>query len=463
MNTTPSSSEGLPTKPGGEVANEKGPSPERKPSLSSVTKDDDEARHSLVPYPGDSNYDQKTKEKRKKRSEKVDGNDETISPTINGLDVVNEECLKIPLQDGNPSSSSVAKDDERSTTHTNEDGFTANQDQVAWSLCDLAEDLNSQPDIFDNDEAFHRDIDRDIDWFHPSIASNSVWPSNHESYEAESEHYFFSSDEEIEIGCQSIIILDQLLLYIFKVFGEQSMEVECLEIEVFDRTGCNFSTLHDKQVDLTGCWRSSRSHLTNARNYQVVGYLDPSFILISSNPAEGISGMLSSGHSFPLKVGGWSILHSAVLIGSKELVEEILAYEENIGFSSDENTYINSDYQFQTSLELAIVLHRCDIIDLFKEKIHFIKSISPSRLIQLCFLPQHGIRSFDHPIEILTSDKDTLQVIRNLHDHQDCSLIELLQIFLREFDIDYTKELLKSFLQHLEECAGLSSCFFLLE
>lgn len=28
---------------------------------------------------------------------------------------------------------------------TNEDGFTANQDQVAWSLCDLAEDLNSQP------------------------------------------------------------------------------------------------------------------------------------------------------------------------------------------------------------------------------------------------------------------------------------------------------------------------------
>ena len=351
-----------------------------------------------------------------------------------------------------------------------------------------------------------------------------------------------------------LVILDELLLDIFKESGEQFMDVQHLEKEVLDRTGCDFNTLHDivketelgslgvedfilndskffeledsmvcpnfhfsphkpgegidldlsrchisscrdfvdtclmarnarsivlanctignetwpfgvldlllwfcpllEEVDLTGCECLRRSNfIKSPRHCRVIDYLNPSYILNSNNAVEKIGDMLShDDSSFSLHSNGWTLLHSAVLLGSQELVKSCFAHYEFIG----DNIYLKSAH-FQTSLELAIALHRCDILELFKEKTHHFDNTTPPLFLELCFLPQHGIRAFDHPVEILTSNKDTLRITRNLHAIQDCSLTRLFQICLWELDIDFKKEILETLMRHLEEFTGPDS------
>ena len=351
-----------------------------------------------------------------------------------------------------------------------------------------------------------------------------------------------------------LVILDELLLDIFKASGEQFMDVQLLEKEVLNRTGCDFNTLHDivketelgshgvedfilndskffeledsmvcpnfpfsphkpgegidldlsrrhisscrdfvdvcltarnarsivlayctignetwpfgvldlllwfcpllEEVDLTGCKCLRRSNFNKSpRHCRVIDYLNPSYILNSNNAVEKIRSMLSRDHlSVSLHSNGWTLLHSAVLLGSQELVKSCFAHYEFIG----DNIYLESVH-FQTSLELAIALHRCDILELFKEKIHLFNNMTPSLFLNLCFLPQHDIRGFDHLVEILTSDKDALRMTRNLHVSQDCSLTRLLQTCLRELDIEFKKEILETLMRHLEEFTGPDS------
>ena len=351
-----------------------------------------------------------------------------------------------------------------------------------------------------------------------------------------------------------LVILDELLLDIFKASGEQFMDVQLLEKEVFNRTGCDFNTLQYivketelgslgvedfilndskffeledsmvcpifsfsphkpgegidldlsrrhisscrdfvdvcltarnarsivlayctmgdetwpfgvldlllwfcpllEEVDLTGCECLRRfNFIESPRHCRVIDYLNPSYILNSDNAVEKIRSMLSHDHlSVSLPSNGWTLLHSAVLLGSLELVKLCFAHYEFIG----DNIYLESVH-FQTSLELAIALHRCDILELFKEKIHLFNNMTPLLFLNLCFLPQHGIRGFDHPVEILTSDKDALRMTRNLHVSQDCSLTRLLQTCLRELDIEFKKEILETLMRHLEEFTGPDS------
>lgn len=351
-----------------------------------------------------------------------------------------------------------------------------------------------------------------------------------------------------------LVILDELLLDIFKASGEQFMDVQLLEKEVLNRTGCDFNTLQYivketelgslgvedfilndskffeledsmvcpifsfsphkpgegidldlsrrhisscrdfvdvcltarnarsivlayctmgdetwpfgvldlllwfcpllEEVDLTGCECLRRfNFIESPRHCRVIDYLNPSYILNSDNAVEKIRSMLSHDHlSVSLPSNGWTLLHSAVLLGSLELVKLCFAHYEFIG----DNIYLESVH-FQTSLELAIALHRCDILELFKEKIHLFNNMTPLLFLNLCFLPQHGIRGFDHPVEILTSDKDALRMTRNLHVSQDCSLTRLLQTCLRELDIEFKKEILETLMRHLEEFTGPDS------
>ena len=205
-----------------------------------------------------------------------------------------------------------------------------------------------------------------------------------------------------------------------------------------------------QQVDLTGCADSFRNNLSNTfycqSRIKIIDYLDPSYILNCKDAIGNIREILSERNSFLSSSNGWSLLHSAILLGNKELVKQLFAYiKENI----DDNNNIYRDY-FQTSLELAIVLHRCDIVELFQNETHL--SISPSRLLQLCFLPEHGISSFDHPVEMLTSSREALQAVRSSHNRQDCNLVTLLQIFCNNCDKNFKTKLMEGLLQKVQEC-----------
>ena len=353
-----------------------------------------------------------------------------------------------------------------------------------------------------------------------------------------------------ETSFEFLIILDELLLDILKASGEQSMDVQRLEKEVLDRTGCDFSTLYkiiketeqgshgvedfilkdskffelkdsmvrsifrfsphrlsekidldfsrlhisscrnfvdlcllpardarsivlafstigDKtwpfgvldlllwfcplleEVDLTGCVCLRRSNfIKSPPPCRVIDHecLSPSYLLNSDDAVEKISDMLSHDHlSFSLHSNGWTLLHSAVLLGSQELVKSFFGHYKTIG----NDNYFKSVH-FKTARELAITLHRCDILELFKE-IYPLEDMSPSLFLHLCFYPKHGMTKLKHPFEIVTSNKDALRMTEKLHANQDCSLTRLLQTYLRELDFTFKEEMLKKLMRHLEE------------
>lgn len=205
-----------------------------------------------------------------------------------------------------------------------------------------------------------------------------------------------------------------------------------------------------RHVDLTGCVDLFGNNLSTISNYQskvkVIDYLYPSYILNCTDAVEKIQEMLSKNSILPsTNCHGWSPLHSAILLGDKELVKRLLAHEE-IG---DDNNNIYNDF-LQTSMELAIVLHHIEIVELFRNESNL--SIGPSMLVQLLILPQSGIKNFDHPVEALTSNKDVLQKVRNSHNSQDCNLIALLRPFYKNNDNHFKKELLEGLLQKSQEC-----------
>ena len=353
-----------------------------------------------------------------------------------------------------------------------------------------------------------------------------------------------------ETSFEFLIILDELLLDILKASGEQSMDVQRLEKEVLDRTGCDFSTLYEiikgteqgshgvedfilkdsnffelkdsmvrsisqfsphrlgekidldfsrqhisscrnfvdwcllpardarsivlaycsigdktwpfgvldlllwfcpllEEVDLTGCVCLRRSNfIKSPPPCRVIDHecLSPSYLLNSDDAVEKISDMLSHDHlSFSLHSNGWTLLHSAVLLGSQELVKSFFAHYKTIG----NDNYFKSVH-FKTARELAITLHRCDILELFKE-ISPLEDMSPSLFLHLCFYPKHGMTKFKHPFEIVTSNKDALRITEKLHAIQDCNLTRLLQTYLRELDITFKEEMLKKLMRDLEE------------
>ncbi len=225
-----------------------------------------------------------------------------------------------------------------------------------------------------------------------------------------------------------------------------------------------------RQVDLTGCvdlfgskldknnyrfriqdpalspTRGVTEHCSQEFQLKVIDYLDPSYILNCTDAVEKIREVLDKNSISPsTNFHGWSPLHSAILLGDKMLVKELLASKE-IGV---ENNDIYNGF-LQTALELATVLHLREIVELFKNECNL--SISPSRLVQLCLLPQNGIKNLSHPAEALTSNEDALQKARSLHNPKDCNLIALLQIFNDNEDIHFKKELLECLFQKVQEC-----------
>lgn len=216
-----------------------------------------------------------------------------------------------------------------------------------------------------------------------------------------------------------------------------------------------------RQVDLTGCADLFDNSLNNISCYQsriqVIDYLDASYILNCEDAAKKIRELLDKKSiSLGANCYGWSPLHSAILLGDILLVKEIVA---EIGGNNNNNNANNG--VLQTSLELATVLHHREIVELFKNECNL--SITPSRLVHLCLLPESGIENFDHPVEALTSNEDALQKTRISHNSKDCNLIAFLKIFYDNDDTQVKKELLEGIYRKIQctvsDCLLAFSCW----
>lgn len=127
-------------------------------------------------------------------------------------------------------------------------------------------------------------------------------------------------------------------------------------------------------VDVTSC------QIDNISIHPIRDFLNPSFLINCKDAAKHIRKWLDEKPILPfISREGWSLLHSVILLGDMQLVKDLLANNDNGWKESIESSIL------QTSLELAIALHHCEIVELLKNKPNI--STDPAKLVQLCFLP----------------------------------------------------------------------------
>ena len=174
-----------------------------------------------------------------------------------------------------------------------------------------------------------------------------------------------------------------------------------------------------RQINTAGC--------KNCGDFsRITDCLDPSFLIHCKEADIQIRNIISKDSTSTLVIReGWSLLHSAVFLGDLNLAKELLAQR-----SWDEKDI------FKTSVELAIVLHNCEVLKLFKQEKNIRSFVNPLRLVELSLLSSS--QSIDvHPVEAIITNEDFLQAARDVHNSQHhCSFIELIRTFYGKDDTD---------------------------
>ena len=212
-------------------------------------------------------------------------------------------------------------------------------------------------------------------------------------------------------------------------------------------------------VDMIGCKTlvTSKNKIAVQPRIQIRDFdlLSPSFLINCNDTAKHIQKRLDEKSISPFtNHEGWSLLHSVILLGEIQLVKQLLA--------NNDHDFIESSI-LQTSLELAITLHHCEIVELLKNEGTI--SIDPMRLVQLCFLCTHDDDDdevYDHPLKKVSSNADVMQAIRNGHNSQNCDLKALLQSFCKDSDIDFNIKVLEELFREVHTSTrsdGVPVCY----
>ena len=193
-------------------------------------------------------------------------------------------------------------------------------------------------------------------------------------------------------------------------------------------------------INITGCKKSGDFP-------RIIDYLDPSFLVHCKDADEQIRNIISedSISTFVIRKG-WSLLHSAVFLGDVNLTKELLAKR-----SWDEEDI------FKTSVELAIFLHNCEVLELFREEKNIDSFMSPLRLVELSLLSS-SLSTDIHPVEVIINNKDVLQATMDVHNSpHHCSFMKLLRTFYGKDDKDskLKLELLEGILRTIRANARL--------
>lgn len=193
-------------------------------------------------------------------------------------------------------------------------------------------------------------------------------------------------------------------------------------------------------INITGCKKSGDFP-------RIIDYLDPSFLVHCKDADKQIRNIISedSISTFVIRKG-WSLLHSAVFLGDVNLTKELLAKR-----SWDEEDI------FKTSVELAIFLHNCEVLELFREEKTIDSFMSPLRLVELSLLSS-SLSTDVHPVEVIISNKDVLQATMDVHNSpHHCSFMKLLRTFYGKDDKDskLKLELLEGILRTIRANARL--------
>ena len=252
----------------------------------------------------------------------------------------------------------------------------------------------------------------------------------------------FSSKTELLEVCESVRMLKRLILRDIQIhsLGEESplnfalierIKWYCPALEEVDITGCSTSVLDElfqRGRSLNESTFGVHALDLLANKPEAKELLMPSCITSDMSDAPcRIKKLVQEGIPANISYDGWSLLHTAIVIGDVDLVTWLL--EKSVS----RKAHLASS-KGPTPLEMAIHFHNAPIV---KQLLHETNYIDPAKLVDLCFLSDLVENDPDVPHHINHSDGcDPLQVVtmfieRNSLAYRASLLVEVAKVFQR--------------------------------
>lgn len=248
----------------------------------------------------------------------------------------------------------------------------------------------------------------------------------------------FSSKTELREVCECARMLKKLIVRDIQIVV--CSEETPLHSSLIERIKWFCPSL--EEVDVTGCSQSVLDVLFQTRRnpsgrtfgVNVVDLLSnkpeakellmpPPITSDVSDVANRIKVLVQEGLPANISYDGWSLLHTASIIGDADLVRWLLD-------ESGRHKYHTLNSRSLTALHVAIRCHNAPIV---KQLLHETDHVDPAKLVDLCFLSQ-----------LLPNEEH--DVLHTNHS-SDCNPLQVVQLFIENSPLDYNACLLIEFIK----------------
>ncbi len=242
----------------------------------------------------------------------------------------------------------------------------------------------------------------------------------------------FSSKTELLEVCESAKMVKRLILRDIQI---QSCDEESLtHFPLIERITWYCPAL--EEVDITGCspsvlgelFQTERSPYESTSGVHVIDLLsnkpEAKELLMPSritsdvpDVACRIKKLVQEGVPANISYDGWSLLHTASVIGDVDLVTWLLE-------KSDSRKFHVASSNRRTPLEMAIHCHNAPIV---KQLLDKTDSVDPAKLVDLCFLSQ-----------LMSKEPG----VTHPNHSNDCDPMQVFQVFIDRSSLEYKSSLL---------------------
>lgn len=248
----------------------------------------------------------------------------------------------------------------------------------------------------------------------------------------------FSSKTELLEVCECARMLKRLILRDIQI--EACSDETPSHSSLIERIKWHCPSL--EEVDVTGCspsvldvlFQAGRKPVGSTLGVHVVDLLSnkpeakellmPSPITSDvSDVANRIKVLVQEGVPANISYDGWSLLHTASVIGDADLVRWLLE-------KSGRHKYHIVNSRRPTALDVAIRCHDAPIV---KQLFHETDFVDPAKLVDLCLLSQ-------------LLPKEEHDVLHTNHS-RDCNPLQVVQLFIENSSLDYNASLLVEFIK----------------
>ena len=248
----------------------------------------------------------------------------------------------------------------------------------------------------------------------------------------------FSSKTELLEVCECARMVQKLILRDIQMetYSEETplhpflierIKWYCPSLEEIDVTGCSPSVLDvlfQTRRNPIGCsFGVNVVDLLSNKPEAKKLLMPPPITSDVSDIANRIKALVQEGLPANISYDGWSLLHTASIIGDADLVRWLLD-------KSGRHKYHIVNSKRLTALDVAIRCHNAPIV---KQLLHETDHVDPAKLVDLCLLSQ-----------LLSNEEH--DVLHTNHS-RDCNPLQVVQLFIKNSPLDYNASVLIEFIK----------------